>query len=329
MIPINNTILRLLKKESAFFKRKVVYLMIVVLTNVSCFSNIEVELPEEDPFLVINATNFQTDSTLLVEISKSTSILDSNKYVILNDAQVTIKDEDGAEINLAPVTLSNRTFYASHVKPVANKMYEIIVMAPGFPIASASSKLPEPVSISKVEIDSTYIKEMQLKIKEDPNYPVDFNRSVYCQVIFSDPKDQQNFYDLTTHFEYTTTKTNETGDIVYKKHVRSVPVIDETGGTLNMLTDDTKFNGAVYKFNFFIPIAFFLTKIDKFYVSLHTVSREYFNYKHAFDLQNTASVDPFSQPVIVFSNIKNGAGLFAGFSTSIWTLERPVTEHPE
>ncbi|NBW36532.1 MAG: DUF4249 domain-containing protein [Cytophagia bacterium] len=322
MISLNNIILKSFKRELDFCKRKVLYLFIVGLINASCFSNTEIELPEADPFLVINATNFQNDSTWLIEVSKSNSISDSNKYVTINDAQVIIKDEDGAEINLAPVTLSNRTFYTSNIKPSANKTYEITVMAPGFPIAKASSKLPEPVSISKVEIDSTYIKELQLKIKEDPNYPVDFSRSVYCQVTFSDPKDQQNFYDITGHFEFTATKTNEAGEIVYKKQVRALALTDENGGIINLLTDDTKFNGAVYKLNFFIPIAFFLSEIDKFYISLHTVSREYFNYKYTFDLQNTASVDPFSQPVIVFGNIKNGAGLFAGFSTSVWTLNR-------
>jgi hypothetical protein len=291
-----------------------------------CYSTVEVKLPNEDPFLTVNSINFQSDSTWLIEISKSQPILNSDAHLLVSNAQVSIKDEDGIELTLEPVIIKNRTFYTSNVKPVVNKLYEITVMASGLPTAKASSKIPIPVPISKFEIDSTYLKEVIEIRKQNPNYTIDFNKSVPCKVTFIDPPGEKNFYDLQLHFEYTTSAKDESGQLIFTKRVEDIPVVDENGASVNMLTTDTEFNRASYSMDFNIPLAVFLSEVDRIYISLLTLNSAYFNYLHTYDLQNTAIVDPFAQPVIVFSNIKNGAGIFAGFSTSILTLSNQEDE---
>lgn len=287
-----------------------------------CYSTTEVKLPNEDSFLVVNSINFQTDSVWFIEVTKSQPIMNDNIYASVDNAQVSIKDENGLVLNLEPVALNNWTYYKSDVKPVANKQYEITVTAPGMPTVKANSTLPKPVDILKVEIDSTYLKEVIELLKQDPNYAVDYKKAVPCSVTFSDPPGEKNFYDLKGYFQYSTSKEDEDGELVFTPHIRSLYINDENGFSQNFLMADTEFNGTTHVINFNISIAVFLAKVDCLYISLQTLNSAYFNYLHTYDLQNTATVDPFAQPVIVFGNIKNGAGLFAGFSTSVWTLNR-------
>ncbi|MDV7393939.1 DUF4249 family protein, partial [Arthrospira platensis SPKY1] len=48
-------------------------------------------------------------------------------------------------------------------------------------------------------------------------------------------------------------------------------------------------------------------------IELRSVSPEYFNYHRSLARQYQASPDPFSEPVILYSNIEGGQGIFAGF----------------
>ncbi|MCZ8217667.1 MAG: hypothetical protein O9262_15590 [Cyclobacteriaceae bacterium] len=75
-----------------------------------CYSTTEVKLPNEDSFLVVNSINFRSDSIWLIEISKSQPILNRDAHLLVSNAQVSIKDEDGLELTLEPVIIKNRTF---------------------------------------------------------------------------------------------------------------------------------------------------------------------------------------------------------------------------
>jgi hypothetical protein len=311
--------------QSIFFSLKVPttkYILALTIFMTSCYSTTEVELPLDKQFLVINSINFQPDSTWLIEVSKSQPFLSTSNHEAIENAQVYIKDEDGVEIQLEPVVINTRTYYASHHKPEIEKRYELSVHSPGFGSVKANSEIPNPQAISnlKIEVDSTYLKEVLENLKNNPGYPVNFTKHVLCKASFSDPPNDKNFYELRLFSGYTST----TGTL---KHIE-LQFLDLNGARVTYLTEDTQFNGFVKSFEFYIPIANFLSS-KKIYVSLRVLSPDYFSYQHTKSLQDGLSEDPFAQPVIVHNNIENGAGIFAGFSTLGWTLEKPATDNPE
>lgn len=296
-------------------------ILILPLINISCYSDTEIHLPNDEPFLIVNSINFQPDSTWLIEVSRSQPYMDTSKHAIIDNAQVYIKDEDDVEIQLQPVIINTKTYYSSDQKPEINKRYELTVHATGFPSVKANSKIPEPesVSILKIEVDSTYLKEVLEILKYNPQYPVDFNQDVLCKASFRDPPNEKNFYELRLLYSYNTSS----GTLKYAEF----PFLNLNGGRVTYFSEDTQFNGAVHYFDFYTPLALFLTP-RKIYVSLRILSLDYFSYLHTTSLQSGLSEDPFAQPVIVHNNIENGAGIFAGFSTSGWMLEKPAEENP-
>lgn len=311
--------------QSIFFSLKVPttkYILALTIFMTSCYSTTEVELPLDKQFLVINSINFQPDSTWLIEVSRSQPFMDTSKLAIIDNAQVHIKDEDGVEIQLEPVIINTKIYYSSTQKPEIDKRYELTVHAPGFPSVKASSKIPETesVSILEIEVDSTYLKEVLEKLEDNPDYLADFTKHVPCKASFLDPSNEKNFYELRLLFGYN----NSAGTLKYGEF----PFLNLNGVRETFLTEDTQFNGTINSFNFYIPIANFLSS-KKIYVSLRILSPDYFNYQHTKSLQDGLSEDPFAQPVIVHNNIENGAGIFAGFSTLGWTLEKPATDNPE
>lgn len=53
------------------------------------------------------------------------------------------------------------------------------------------------------------------------------------------------------------------------------------------------------------------------YVELRTISEGMYNYLRTLNMQLVNRLNPFSEPVSVFSNIENGVGIFAGYSEEL------------
>jgi uncharacterized protein DUF4249 len=62
------------------------------------------------------------------------------------------------------------------------------------------------------------------------------------------------------------------------------------------------------------------------YFNLYSVSESYYQYFKSFSMHRNARDNPFAEPVQVYSNIENGLGVFAGFSSdtdSIQVISKP------
>ena len=54
--------------------------------------------------------------------------------------------------------------------------------------------------------------------------------------------------------------------------------------------------------------------LDEMIVELRSVSEEYYLFHSTVSRQQNNSDQPFSDPVVLFNNIRNGQGVFAGYS---------------
>ncbi len=295
----------------------------------SCHSTTEVEMPNDESFLVTNSVNFQPDSTWLIEVSKSDSYLDNNNHTLNDDAIVILKDDQGLEIQLFPKKIKDVAFYASDQKPEAGKRYEIKINVSGFPETSAKSEIPEPVQIEHVIIDSTILKDAYDFYRKNGNYGPYDGQTINCYVSFRDPSSIKNYYQLKLYRETEDEYIDLNGNPVKSySFTESGFHLDNDGKVSFMIKNDELFNGTLYTWNVQVPISnFYDFKFgsqlnDKFKNKLHFtlrhLSKDYYNYYETRQLQDIRNGDPFAQPVIVHNNIVNGAGIFAGFSQSVF-----------
>ncbi|MGF1637180.1 MAG: DUF4249 family protein, partial [Cyclobacteriaceae bacterium] len=167
------------------------------------------------------------------------------------------------------------------------------------------------------------------------------------RIEFLDPVDEENYYELF-FLSYSSILSNE--HLAYLD-----PVIRSEGlegyDNKSLLFSDRLFNGEMANIIVkYLPMTFQsnvgslidLTQVEKnsSYALLRTVSKEYYDYRrawviHRYSQQNKPDAlkkDPiledFSRflfvgdPVAMSNSIKNGVGVFAGYSQSVIKIER-------
>ena len=119
------------------------FLLLLAAAAAGCSTPFEVELPPEDPLVVIKSL-FAADSLITVDLSRSEPLLRPapGGFGDITDATVTLF-EDGVEAGQA-VYVRDRLRYVSDVRARAGRTYRVRVEAPGLPPAEAEDTVPLP-----------------------------------------------------------------------------------------------------------------------------------------------------------------------------------------
>ncbi|HKK62604.1 MAG TPA: DUF4249 family protein, partial [Bacteroidales bacterium] len=179
----------------------------------------------------------------------------------------------------------------------------------------AEDIMPEIIPIKEVDlkiIDSTFYR--------DPMYDEvwgDVNGSI--NVTFEDPAESEDYYELSVYsnneyYDYydSTLHVNR-----YKIDFTSNDPLVETSGDYNttLFFTDEVLNGQNYKLELDFE-DWNANGNTKYEVELLCLSRAAYLYRRSIREYNQSSEDPFSEPVVIYSNIENGFGIFAGYNTS-------------
>jgi hypothetical protein len=288
-------------------KKQLVYFLLFGLC--ACDLVVDVDIPLSPNQLTINSL-FGPDSTWLVMLTNNRHILNDSSFQGVEDAVVMIV-EDGAVAD----TLVHETngIYRSHARPTVGKEYQLIARTGTSEITTGHSTILKPEVVTKVEL-----------IKGVATGHGRLNNKI--NVTFADKSPELNYYQIIVKTVY------EQIDFQQYEKVLSFPVF------VRLESDDpaiqnqiiNQYEGVVIKDVLFngkeVTLSFKTPENDLFQegavvVSLRTLSPEYYRYKTTAALQEHTSGDPFAQPVNVYSNVKNGYGIFAGFSQSEYYKE--------
>ncbi len=298
-------------------KLKVYIGLFWVVLLASCETIIEYELPESETKLVMN-TVFNQDSVWVVQLSESKNILDTGNLKKVSGAIVNLSDNQG---NTELLIHQGNGVYKSTLGTVPQLGVEYIVTAekPGFEAIEASGNLPSPVAI--IDIDTTP------SLRDGYNY-------YDTRVRFKDPAGERNYYSLEVYFTQQLTLQY---DSIIQSIQESYPLYyfsEESEFTDNLVYtfdaiyfSDDLFDGQTYqlKVNVERPYLyeeppFFIVNSAQIDYRLKSISEELYLYERSRTEQSFSSFDPFAQPAQVFSNIENGFGIFAGYSTDTYSI---------
>jgi len=207
----------------------------------------------------------------------------------------------------------------------AGKEYKIIVKAKGFPDVSATTKIPNLVKIDKV--DTTKI------ILEGTFEYWESNTRIKCDVEFTDPTDEKNYYMLYVYLKSNDFPaqqiTFECNDPIVEEN------LDHGSIPIGVAFSDKSINGRKYKLPITLnakdigwplyslpspppPSGYPLTTPYKttVYFKLYSITEDYFKYIRTLRLFLKNYGDPLAEPTEVYSNITGGYGIFAGAAVS-------------
>jgi len=301
-------------------KKYIIY-PLILLTFLSCVKTIDFDDEGFANQLVLNSI-FGNDSEFISYVANSASILENSNEpgAPVTDATLDIYEHDQF---LAHLTSSTGGFRSEGIISKAGNTYKAVVTSQGRQI-SAETTIPYQAEI--VSIDSSLVRD-------------EYNRKTFnFKIKIKDPEGE-DFYRIVVDQEYLNGSYNYQNETwMYLKTNRTIhfsstdPVFKSV---YNNFGDETIDIGPRNEYGIFPDdlfqgkehtIQIGITAINggsgygfKVYYERHTIhvqrlSKDLYNYLKYLELYNFYRDNPIAEPVQVYSNVKNGAGIFAGFN---------------
>lgn len=304
-------------------KRLALLLIVGMITMATtCERPLELEFPGAEPSLVV-ISNFTSHQDLMVQVSLSRTILESPGIEYLTGAQVNVfqgtQQLEQLELNIPD---EGAPFYqTSDFQAEIGVEYGIQVLVPGFEEVMAMSTIPDQINLQSVDIQNLVIEQ---RTDSTESYTFDLD------IGFQDPGNQKNFYHLKLYQQFeqftilrsdTIVTASPTRELQFSSAINNnYQVAHYQGG---ILLEDTPFDGDTQSFSFplQINVAFQEELPGQIIAELRTVSEEYYLFYSSVSRQQQAPAVPLAEPVIIFNNIKNGNGVFAGYAKSRASIE--------
>lgn len=282
------------------------FLLLVTLFS-SCTKVIDIDLPKHDSKLVVNSL-FCSNIRLPINIGSSTSIMDNTGSSGIYNSIIDLY-EDGILVQSG--TISDSIFFASGTVK-ENSIYRFELSAPGYPNVTATDTVPIRTRINALEHNkSVWVNE---------------NGLMYSQVKieFTDSPANRNFYELKLYVFIDSPWEEDTkmydfvgiGGIPDPVLKDSWPYFYETR---SLPFKDNLFNGTECNLDILYRIPNNNDEPYDLIIELNSISRNYYNYKKQLGIyMKTLDSDIFlgaPDPVKLYSNIENGYGIFAAYSS--------------
>ena len=302
----------------------------------ACESIIELETPFEEHKIL--AHNFFTpDSVWVVNLNISTHTSGSPAVTLLSgdtrQTVVVIADDQGDADTLreSPEKRTVGINYRSvrGMRPRPGVTYTLRVEMPGFidsqtlsplPPVEASAQLPKRVSMQNIAYSNDNgTSLLRFSIEDPPG--ANYYRLELFQVDPEDGEDVFNYREVdfrstdpSFRFHY-----GEVGDLEQREEID----FDFYG---HAVFSDALFDGTSHD----IEIAFepytYPEFEPQFLVVLSTLSYDFFMYHHTLDRHRDAGIGsdyaPEVFPIPVYTNIKNGYGIFAGYVSDTYRFDQ-------
>ncbi|VAW16577.1 hypothetical protein MNBD_BACTEROID03-2706 [hydrothermal vent metagenome] len=307
----------------AFFKHHPV---LILLTSIFCANcgvkEISLDFPEHTSKPVINSI-IKKDSIISLTINTSEPVLEKENTTITNATVILLEDE-----SIIDSLLYSNGQYNSNTIAKTNSIYQIIASISGYEELSAQDQVPSlPIILASSFKDSVYLDD-------DDEYMSQLT------ITLQDPPDINNFYELKLGFKYKGSPESGTifSDVVFYDYINNDLVLQNEGqldldNFVHPVFSDALFDGTTYtlRINYEPDYSIYVEgeDIDTNYdliVILRSISETYYEYRKSLtihlDNQLGGIWEGVGQPTEMYSNIKNGYGVFAAYSQVIDTLQK-------
>jgi hypothetical protein len=281
------------------------------------------DFPLRPSKLVVNCY-FNADSIWEFQVSKSLSVLDNAPLKVIKNASIRLFSE-GVLLDTIN-TMDEDGFYRSTENlPEEGREYSIEVSSPGFKdVLNAKDITPIKPSITNVNVvitDSVFYSY-------DAYYNYGHVKGSF-EITFPDQKGVSNYYQFKAFYIDSLFYYYEKGPVFSHLERRYVSVSSEDISVENsteygniVLINDHIYDGQDYTFSLDFEEWSAKKGID-YYLELTSLTREGFLYRKSINEYDNSRNDPFSEPVIIYSNVNNGFGIFSGFSSNLFKVSNP------
>ena len=195
-------------------------------------------------------------------------------------------------------------YFSQNFFPTEEHHYQLKIFAPGYDTLYAETYIPKAIAIDSVLINGEKSHDT-IYYKGENNYNIN--------ICFKDNKDILNYYNYWSNVPFISydpviEACSPSSDYFSSMYFRYTFISDEIfNGNNYILSTQISIYSEYFKYYSNMPV----------YFKLYSLSYDtYAFYKSAYLYQKKFD-NPMSEPVIIYSNINNGIGIFAGMSVSI------------
>lgn len=332
-------------------KRNIAYIVFILfaITVTSCLKIVEFEEKDLKPMMVVNCF-LSPDSIPLIDLTYTVSSIEDKEYFeSIKNAKITFKQGETTYPDFTYITeidsimkwdnMGNQTstkyesgkYKNEAIKIESGKKYNIQIEAEGFETVTAETVIPATIKIDKIDTFSTTHSDQY-------SSSIDRNAKIY----FTDPSGETNFYRVKSEVaSLTFNQMMDDSFVVYPNYTSGYlnstdPVFgtDDTedifgGSSYNRFSifDDKLFDGKQYGLSVILNSEYKYSdsqaqtySFNIFKVELISVSEPMFLYLNSVGKQSNGNFALFTEPVLIYSNVEKGAGIFAGSSSDVYYI---------
>jgi len=294
--------------------KTVIYFLLVstIIFITSCTKEIKFKGDNAKSLLVLNGI-IENNSIIQVSISKSTPAIgeqNTGSAEITSLATLVLTDNTTSE-TFTSNQINSKGFYEFGTTAKAGHSYSISVTHPDYTPISSSMVTPENLTITSWDTTHT---------EEPGGYNGEILNVKQISIKWQDPIGTNKYaikvFAIDTLFNYETI-------------VSSRIYVDENDVNINgetTLFEDKSFNNTLKTLAFSFYSEYYkdannLNLGEKSYrIVLYNLSTEVYSYITSTN-KSGDSGNPFSEPVAIYSNVKNGIGIFGGMGTAVVNIK--------
>lgn len=282
--------------------RKLLLTGFVVLGLCACETKLDLsEISIRDRLVVNSLVNDQ--DKIEIQVSKTIPLGSTGDVEFIKNAQVVVVDTNGISINFT-YNVGTDKYENLSFRAKAGKRYTVIVKAPGFQEVFAEMELPNKAT----GLPSTWKDSTDLDTAGYPTGTLTVN--------LNDNGSKNNYYRISLfYYDDVTAVYNTLMPVTRDAAIENEAIVSDNG---SWVFSDRSFNGQQKSISFITPFGYALGS-PKYMVVTESLNEEYFKYfKSIEDYKAGAGI--FGEATPIFTNIRNGVGIWAGSTISRDTI---------
>jgi len=293
-------------------KKIAIFVVSIVTFFSACTKEISLKIPDEGRKITLNCF-FSSDSTFSVSLTQSRFILDVKyDFPILTHAEVFLYEND---MLFEQLLQGNSANYTSKRKPEAGKTYKVIVREPQLGQAMAFNSIPEKPIAFVADTFTIQINSGNALGYDQQNY------ALKVKIRIVDPTGKNYYLIKMTKKQLFIDKNNVEkwyeNDVMF--HTDDLTIDENNYLNNEVVFSDEYFESKTYDFPAIIEKTNlgFINNNEKLMIRVSSISEAYYKYVKSLIKFASLNFTPFKEPVMVFNNIENGIGIFAGYNNTI------------
>ena len=282
----------------------------------SCERETRITIPPQTPKLVVESTQGQ-NSLPEARISRTRGVTDplpqggqSDPYIVKNATALLYENDvlkDSLKYNIAS---ERHKATVARIQP--GKTYKLIISAPNFPTAEAISFTPLLVPINNIGFTRNARVDAGGRSQDE------------VRISFNDNGSTEDYYlvhIMDAYGSYLYCVNSNDRDV--EKLVYEDPFYpDECLRADRLLLSDMNFNGSLKTLIFYADAGMLDPQNTpsgrrRATVELLHINKDYFKYIKSINSYENAADNPFAEPVNLYTNLKDGYGLFTTYAMAV------------